>query len=260
MNNKLKNLNITTIKIIACILMFIDHIHEAFHHVGAPNLLTWFGRPVFVLFLFATVQGWSHTSSKPRYLKRLCIASIITSILFLTLSSLLPNTNIILMNNAITTFFITALFMYAIDMFKEKKILKGIGFILLPFILSLPMLFVANQATADIVPQWVKPALAVTLTIPSLSSAEGGLVIVLLGTLLYIFRKNRKIQIGIILAVSAISMYTSGLAQGFMALSIIPILLYNGEKGKGMKYFFYIYYPLHIILLYIISTLIFGGT
>lgn len=35
--------------------------------------------------------------------------------------------------------------------------------------------------------------------------------------------------------------------------SIIPILLYNGKRGRQMKYFFYIFYPAHILLLGIIG-------
>lgn len=37
------------------------------------------------------------------------------------------------------------------------------------------------------------------------------------------------------------------------ALSIIPILLYNGKRGRQMKYFFYVFYPLHLFALGIIG-------
>ena len=44
--------------------------------------------------------------------------------------------------------------------------------------------------------------------------------------------------------------------QCIMGLAAIPILLYNGKRGHGMKNFFYIFYPAHIGILYIISALI----
>ena len=51
--------------------------------------------------------------------------------------------------------------------------------------------------------------------------------------------------------------YLSGdMVQSLMALAAIPMALYNGERGKGMKNFFYIFYPAHIGLLYCIATLI----
>ncbi|WP_376716330.1 TraX family protein [Vagococcus carniphilus] len=46
--------------------------------------------------------------------------------------------------------------------------------------------------------------------------------------------------------------------QWMMVFSVIPILLYNGEKGRGMRSFFYIFYPAHIWLLYIIASIIYN--
>ena len=45
----------------------------------------------------------------------------------------------------------------------------------------------------------------------------------------------------------------------WMMIGALPFLLaYNGQKGKGCKYFFYFFYPIHIFLLYFIGGLI-GG-
>lgn len=42
-------------------------------------------------------------------------------------------------------------------------------------------------------------------------------------------------------------------------IAFIPITLYNGKRGIQMKYFFYIFYPAHLLLLYAISQFISGG-
>ncbi|MGO3606062.1 MAG: TraX family protein [Pseudolactococcus laudensis] len=42
-----------------------------------------------------------------------------------------------------------------------------------------------------------------------------------------------------------------------MIFSLLPICLYNGKEGRKEKWLFYIFYPLHIIVLYLLSTLIF---
>ncbi|MCM1468533.1 MAG: conjugal transfer protein TraX [Alistipes sp.] len=41
--------------------------------------------------------------------------------------------------------------------------------------------------------------------------------------------------------------------QWLMVFSVIFIMLYNGQYGKGMKKLFYVYYPLHMIVLYFLG-------
>jgi hypothetical protein len=43
-----------------------------------------------------------------------------------------------------------------------------------------------------------------------------------------------------------------------MLFAAIPILMYNGKRGKGSKYFFYVFYPAHIYILYAVAWMMFG--
>ncbi|WP_461613607.1 TraX family protein [Clostridium sp. Marseille-QA1073] len=33
----------------------------------------------------------------------------------------------------------------------------------------------------------------------------------------------------------------------------MPIKYYNGKKGKNIKYAFYVFYPLHLLVIYLIK-------
>lgn len=53
---------------------------------------------------------------------------------------------------------------------------------------------------------------------------------------------------------------TLSLIGGFALFALIPILLYNKEKKKGYKapfwqYFFYFFYPVHILILQLLKTI-----
>ena len=41
-------------------------------------------------------------------------------------------------------------------------------------------------------------------------------------------------------------------------LSFIPLAMYNGKKGKGLKWLFYVFYPGHLLLLYVVKRIIEG--
>ena len=261
---KWKILDATTLKFLAVILMVLDHIHQMFVSVGAPMWLTMAGRLVFPMFLFAASESFYYTHSKKKYLKRLLFASWGMTIFTFLLQTVLPNPDVVLMNNAFSTFFVTGLYMLGWDHLtagirqkSSKEIGKAAVIFLVPILCAIPVYLVALLSFNENVPGSVIRLLArIALLIPNILAVEGGASFVALGLLFYIFRKHRAIQIVVLLALSMIVYLSGDTVQSLMALAAIPMALYNGERGKGMKNFFYIFYPAHIGLLYCIATLI----
>ncbi len=259
---KWKILNSTTIKLTAAMLMFMDHIHQMFVSFGAPLWLTMAGRPVFPLFLFASAESFYYTHSKKLYLKRLLFASWGMTIFTFILQNVVPNESVVLMNNAFSTFFVTGLYMQFWDWFAEgiqkknsRQIIKSLFCCLIPFLCALPIFLVALLSADERIPFFVIRLLAtISFLFPNIFLVEGGFAFVLLGVLFYIFRKHRGLQIAALLLLSAATYMVSGGFQWMMCLSAIPMALYNGERGASMKKFFYLFYPAHIGILYLISS------
>jgi len=213
-------------------------------------------------------DSFHYTRNRKKFLERLLLASCIMIICTTGLQLLLPNDDTILANNAFMTFFVAGLYMLFYDMFvsgvKEKKAGKIVGSILLclvPVATSILGIFLIPESGSGIFSEKItRVILFVFFMVPNLIAIEGGFTAVLLGVLFYAFRKWRWAQIAALVAFSALSFITSKgqdpANQWLMVLAVIPMLLYNGAKGRGMKYFFYIFYPAHIFLLYIIATLL----
>ncbi|MBL5010241.1 membrane protein [Enterococcus lactis] len=166
---------------------------------------------------------------------------------------------VVLMNNIFRDLFIGTVMMYAIDLFTEgkntgswKKIVTSILLFILPILLSLfiPLLF-----SSPVILQNKVVFILITSFLPALLLAENSFMVLLI-PLLYLARNHRNIQCVIISIVAGIFFFL-GTTQWIMIFSIIPILLYNGQKGKGIKYFFYIFYPAHIALLYLLSAFLY---
>ena len=51
-------------------------------------------------------------------------------------------------------------------------------------------------------------------------------------------------------------LFGMGKIQVYSILALIPIYFYNGKKGRNVKYFFYIFYPAHFIILELVRRII----
>jgi hypothetical protein len=245
----------TGVKIVGIILMTADHLHQMFIARGAPNWLSWFGRPVAVMFIFLAAEGFFYTRDRRRYMLQLLGGSLFMSLMNQLLPAAMPMEYIALINNIFGTLFMAVFYMWIMDRFREGlkekspvKVLSALGGFLLPLALGFAMILAIQGEN--------QTAALIFLFIPNILSVEGGFALVFLGLAFYMLRKYRIIQAALVLAVSALIWYSSrtspdsGNFQWLMGFAVIPLLLYNGKRGKGMKYFFYVYYPAHIYLLY----------
>ena len=219
----------TFLKIVACIFMLIDHI--GFCLLPQYTVLRIIGRLAFPIFAFQIAVGYAHTHDKKKYTIRMLIFAIISELplLFFRNISGYPGWKA----NIGFTFFIALLCLKIIDLTKEKK----------NYFISL-LLFLLIEAGY-------------------LLDVEYGFYGILLCITFYLFpfRSENKIDytnlfmmviVYCYITVVYVITYRTNVIQYYCILALIPILLYNGKKGINLKYFFYVFYPLHLFLLGII--------
>ena len=253
-----KGLSTFQIKMLGITLMVIDHVHQMFVPFGAPNWLDWFGRPVATLFFFTSVVGFSHTHDKKKYMGRLYISMVLMTLFTQLLERIVGFDQVVLINNIFRDLFIGTMFMAGIDQFKAarsgsraKHILFGLLWFSLPFLFSvLTMVIIQNPNSS---PLFMSITMILT---PAILLAENNIMVLLI-PVLYLFKDNRKLQC-LAIAIVAILYGVLGSPQWMMIFAILPIALYNGQKGRGMKYFFYIFYPAHIAILYLLSAFLYS--
>ncbi len=237
---KIKFINSNSLKIIAMILMLIDHLWATI--IPGNQWMTNIGRLAFPIFAFLIVEGFTHTSDFKKYAKRLLIFGLISEIpfnLIYTGSFIFP-----FHQNVMFTLLLGLLCINEIDKIKNNRnyktiiigILKIIGLILIGTIG-----FVDYGVTGIL-------TIIVFYIFRNFKFAWLGQLISLI--LLYIvFFKGQSVIINVLGFEYFLPL------QGLSVLSLIPIWLYNGEKGKKNKllqYSFYAFYPVHMLCIYMI--------
>ena len=206
-----------TLKIIAIITMFLDHYYRI---IGGPEWLSILGRLAFPIFAFSISEGYSHTKNVNKYLMRLLNFAIIIQ---------LPNF-LGFQEYPLNIFFTLALGLFCLEILDNNKIN-----IVVRYIVVLYLCFLAEKTGLDY-------------------GAYGVILIILFNKL-----RNNKLYIFIaFLALNLVILKIGNLSemQIYSIFSLIPIFLYNGKKGYGTKYFFYLFYPLHFIFLYFLNELL----
>lgn len=265
-----KGLNNFQLKMIALICMVFDHLHYVLGaQLGIPYWFGIIGRIAAPIFIYMTACGMGYTRSRFKYVSRLYIASVLMGIANIFVNMYLPHPEgAMIINNIFATMFLITLYIVVIEGFiksiKEKAILKGIGYLTVS---SLPILSVFLM-------YWVFEhgslfAIRAILTfIPNIMTVEGGFVWVIMGVGFYFVRNSKKLT-SLFFTVGTAALFFL-LARGdfsftnlfvlnyqwLMILALPLILLYNNQKGRSSKWFFYIFYPAHVYILLIISRFI----
>ena len=257
------------IKIMALVLMVLDHIHYTFSGIyQVPLWFTMMGRLSAPLFIFATANGMRYTRNPVKYLMRLWAGSVFMGFGNELINSYfpLPGGGMII-NNIFTTLFVICLIIFSIQRIsicrKENR----------PFLQYIFLMLVPVFSSIIIFMTMFNPGLlfitrGIMLFVPSILFCEGGIVLVALGVGLYLCNQDKK-KIGIFYFLLSLLIFAMGYnpeigvesmflhnIQWYMVFALPFMLLYNKQKGLGMKYFFYAFYPVHIYILTILANII----
>lgn len=211
-----------TLKILAIIFMTIDHV--GFILFPKINILRVIGRISFPIFAFQTGISFEKTKNKEKYILRMLIFTIFSQIPFnIAIQAGAPGYPHFLNIGATLTCGILAL--YCLEKF-ENKILKYTSTLLVILLgVFIPM--------------------------------DYGWIGILTIIVLHYFKKDKlfaSVSFATLVSINCIVKNSSFNLPEIIAL--IPILLYNGKKGPNVKYLFYIFYPLHLIILVIMKSIL----
>ena len=259
MGDRARGLDATQLKYLACGAMVIDHIGMLFSPMAAvagPGdllfyLFRYVGRLAFPIFAYFTAEGCRKTGNSRRYLLRLGLFGAFTHIVAFGATGGQSG-------SVIATFFLSALGIWFYRLLRERG---------LP---AVPALL---------------PALALAV-FGQLAHVDYGSAGVCAVTALYLCGEHPRRKLLCLSAAMAATYlihypleiffqyemwlgfhtYLPWLRSFFLPFSLLytlcswtalPLLsLYNGQRGSGSRWFFYWFYPLHMAVLYGLSTLI----
>lgn len=219
------------LKIIGIFTMLCDHTGDVF--IGHFSFLNLIGRITFPIFAFQIAQGYIHTNNLKKYILRLFIFACISQIPFMLFLSTFNDSYYL---NIFFTLVLGTVTLLIYDKIKNK---------FLATLLITLILFIAHFIQVDY-----------------------GLYGVLVIFLFYVFNtkyiKHKVLMYLSFILITALKYLTYIINNPivfmtyinciiFTCISLIPICLYNGKQGPKVKYLFYIFYPVHLLILYLLS-------
>lgn len=214
---KKMGINSFTLKLIAVFSMLIDHVGAVFF--PEQVLFRVIGRLAFPILAYLLVEGFFYTHDVKRYMYRMGMLALLSEIPFdLTANGVILEFG---HQNVFFTLFIGLVMMY----FLLKTAGRG-----QMIIVSLLFFLIADALRAD----------------------YGG-VGVLMILCFYLFREDMLWKV---ISVVFVNVALMGGIQMFAVFALLPIYLHNGKQGRRMKWFFYGFYPVHLLILFLVRMMI----
>ena len=239
-----KRLNSNHLKLIAIITMTVDHFTDLFYPgfpiAVLPIAMHLIGRLTAPIMWFFIAEGYHYTKNIRKYMFRLGLFAVIShfAYCFAFGISIIPfKTGIFNQTSVMYPLFIAVVVMWIDDLKAEKlnnKLKTAIIFVLIW------IAFPANWSCIAV------------LAIFQINKYRGNLP------------KQTISMMEWVMVYAIVSFFFVNKAYGVVCLGVIlvyPFLrMYNGESGKTkwLKWFFYIYYPAHLLILGILRVHLYG--
>lgn len=228
-----------TLKIIAIISMLIDHLGSTivYRTIGdgiVYIIMRGIGRMAFPLFCFLLVEGFTYTRNKLKYAGRLALFAVISEVPY----DLAFHKKVFELEHN-NVFFTLLIGLIVIMLIEGLHSVRGI-------------LGKSNSAFKWFVVNLFRCIGFMTIVLGAMALAEYGVKSdykaagIAAIVAMYLMRNYRKTAFaaGVILLT-----LLNGEIEIFALLMLIPLHFYNGTRGKQIKYFFYLFYPVHILIL-----------
>lgn len=241
----MKKLNSNHIKIIAIIAMTIDHIADLLYpgmpNIFISNVMHIIGRLTAPIMFFFICEGYHYTKNVKNYISRLFIFALISHFAYCFAFGI----NFIPFSTG--------------DIFNQTSIMWTLAWA----VVALHILHGKNNLK-----EWQKWFLIILINLITFSSDFSSIAVMAI-LFMYDRRGNLKSQMTSMMAwltlYALISYLFVSKTYGLIAMTAIlvyPLLKnYNGKRGKAkwLKWFFYLYYPLHLIIIGALRLYMYGN-
>ena len=241
----MKKLNSNHLKIIAIIAMTIDHIADLLYpgmpNIFISNVMHIIGRLTAHIMFFFICEGYHYTKNVKNYISRLFIFALISHFAYCFAFGI----NFIPFSTG--------------DIFNQTSIMWTLAWA----VVALHILHGKNNLK-----EWQKWFLIILINLITFSSDFSSIAVMAI-LFMYDRRGNLKNQMTSMMAwltlYALISYLFVSKTYGLIAMTAIlvyPLLKnYNGKRGKAkwLKWFFYLYYPLHLIIIGALRLYMYGN-